>query len=170
MVLKPSADTRDGYGIIKSRIGLERECVMVDSTVDVYKAVDKYNSITMSTFGKLEWILVDECQFLSEVQIDQLAKIVDKLDINVMCFGLRTDFTSHCFPASRRLFELSDHIEEIKSSCTCGKKTSINARFDENGKLLLNGNQIMIGDEKYKPLCRKCWFEKIRQLEKENNI
>lgn len=165
MVLKPSADTRDGEDIIKSRIGLERECVSVDTNVDIYKAVENYNNILLSTLSKLEWILVDECQFLTEEQVDQLAKIVDNLDINVMCFGLRTDFTSHCFPASRRLFELADNIEEVKSRCSCGHKTSINARFNENGDIVLHGDQIMIGrNDLYQPMCRKCWFQKIKEI------
>jgi thymidine kinase len=101
MVLKPSIDTRDGEGVIKSRVGIERECIVIDTNDNIYDAVEKYNNILISTFSKLEWILIDECQFLSEEQVDQLANIVDKLGINVMCFGLRTDFTSHCFPASR---------------------------------------------------------------------
>lgn len=165
MVLKPSADTRDGEDIIKSRVGLERECVTVDADIDIYKAVEKYNNVLLSTLSKLEWILVDECQFLTEEQVDQLAKIVDVLDINVMCFGLRTDFTSHCFPASRRLFELADYIEEVKSRCSCGNKTSINARFNENGDMVLHGSQVMIGgNDLYRPMCRKCWFEKVKEL------
>ena len=167
MVLKPSADTRDGENIIKSRVGMERECISVDTDVNIYKAVENYNNILKSTFSKLEWILVDECQFLTEEQVYQLSKIVDKLDINVMCFGLRTDFTSHCFPASRRLFELADYIEEVKARCECGKKASINARFNENNEIVLQGNQILVGgNDIYKPLCRKCWFEKIKQLNK----
>ena len=165
MVLKPSADVRDGENVIKSRVGLERECISVDTDVDIYKAVEQYNNILLSTLSKLEWILVDECQFLTEEQVDQLAKIVDKLDINVMCFGLRTDFTSHCFPASRRLFELADYIEEIKTRCTCGGKASINARLNENGEIVLQGNQIMVGgNDIYAPMCRKCWMEKVKQL------
>lgn len=165
MVLKPSIDTRDGEGIIKSRVGLERECISIDSEIDIYKAVENYNNVLMSTLNKLEWILVDECQFLTEEQVDQLAKIVDTLNINVMCFGLRTDFTSHCFPASRRLFELADYIEEVKSRCSCGNKTSINARFNENGEMILHGSQFMLGgNDLYKPMCRKCWFEKVKEI------
>lgn len=165
MVLKPSIDTRDGEGVIKSRVGLERECISIDSEIDIYKAVENYNNVLMSTLNKLEWILVDECQFLTEEQVDQLAKIVDTLNINVMCFGLRTDFTSHCFPASRRLFELADYIEEVKSRCSCGNKTSINARFNENGEMILHGSQFMLGgNDLYKPMCRKCWFEKVKEI------
>ena len=165
MVLKPSQDVRDGEGIIKSRVGIERECIMVDPNINIYKAVENYNNILLSTLSKLEWILVDECQFLTEEQVEQLAMIVDKLDINVMCFGLRTDFTSHCFPASRRLFELADYIEEVKSRCNCGNKASINARFNEKGEIVLHGSQFMIGgNDVYTPMCRKCWMEKVKQI------
>ena len=165
MVLKPSADTRDGSNIIKSRIGVERECIPINEDVDIYQAIKDYNNILKSTFSKLEYILIDECQFLTENQVNQLAKIVDKLEINVLCFGLRTDFTSHCFQGSKRLFELADTIEEVKSRCNCGNKTSINARFDSNGKLILEGNQIVIGgNDIYKPLCRKCWSQEVSKI------
>jgi thymidine kinase len=96
---------------------------------------------------------------------------VDFLDINVMCFGLRTDFQSHLFPGSKRLFEIADDLEEIKSSCECGeKKSSINARFDENGEIITEGSQVEIGgNDKYKAICRKCWKNKIRdKMMKEN--
>ena len=164
MCLKPSADTRDGEGIIKSRVGLERECVMVEPDVNLYKAIKDYRNILEAQFHNLKWVLIDECQFLTEKQIDELSDVVDFLGINVMCFGLRTDFQSKLFPASKRLFELADEIEEIKSTCPCGeRKTSINARFDENGEIVTEGEQIMVGgNDIYKSICRKCWKNKIR--------
>lgn len=165
MVLKPSLDTRDGDGVIHSRLGVERECVMVDADVNLYKAVKTYKNFLTSQFKELKWVLIDECQFLTEEQVDQLSDVVDYLNVNVMCFGLRTDFRSKLFPGSKRLFEIADDIEEIKSTCQCGdRKTSINARFSENGEIVTNGDQIMIGgNETYKPLCRKCWKDKIRE-------
>lgn len=166
IVLKPSIDNRDGTTIVKSRVGLERECIPIENDVDIYRVVKEYNKILSSQLTKLEWVLIDECQFLSEEQVDQLGQIVDLLDIDVMCFGLRTDFQSHLFPASKRLFEIADDIEEVKSRCSCGRKMIVNARFDQNDKLILDGNQVMVGgDGLYKPLCRKCW----NQL-KENNL
>jgi thymidine kinase len=167
MVLKPSLDTRDGEGIIKSRAGLERKCIMVDEDVNLYKAIKAYKNVLASQFEELKWVLIDECQFLTEEQVDQLSDVVDFLDINVMCFGLRTDFQSHLFDGSRRLFEIADDIEEIKSSCACGeKKTSINARFDENGEIITEGRQVEIGgNDKYKAICRRCWKNKIREKE-----
>lgn len=164
MVLKPSADTRDGVGIIRSRVGIERKCINVDEDVNIYKAIKEYRNFLASQFIELKWVLVDECQFLTEQQIDQLSDVVDFLDINVICYGLRTDFQSKLFPASKRLFELADDIEEIKSTCACGdRKTSINARFDSEGNIVTEGSQVVIGgNDMYKPMCRRCWKEKIR--------
>jgi thymidine kinase len=171
MVLKPSADTRDGVGIIRSRVGIERKCINVDEDVNIYKAIKEYRNFLASQFIELKWVLVDECQFLTEQQIDQLSDVVDFLDINVICYGLRTDFQSKLFPASKRLFELADDLEEIKSTCACGdRKTSINARFDSDGKIVIEGSQVVIGgNDMYKPMCRRCWKERIKnQKEAEN--
>jgi thymidine kinase len=171
MVLKPSLDTRDGEGVIRSRAGLERKCIMVDGDMNLYKAIKAYRNVLASQLETLKWVIVDEAQFLTEEQIDQLSDVVDFLDINVMCFGLRTDFQSHLFPGSKRLFGIADDLEEIKSSCECGeKKSSINARFDENGEIITEGSQVEIGgNDKYKAICRKCWKNKIRdKMMKEN--
>ena len=165
MVLKPSLDTRDGEGVIKTRAGLERKCIMIDKDVNLYKAIKAYKNVLASQFEELKWVLIDESQFLTEEQVDQLSDVVDFLDINVMCFGLRTDFQSHLFQGSKRLFELADDLEEIKSSCTCGdRKASINARFDENGEIITEGGQVEIGgNDKYKAICRRCWKNKVRE-------
>lgn len=172
MVLKPSIDTRDGEGIIKSRAGLERKCIMVDKDVNLYKAIKAYKNVLASQLEELKWVLIDECQFLTEEQVDQLSDVVDFLDINVMCFGLRTDFQSHLFQGSKRLFELADDIEEIKSTCECGdRKTSINARFDENGEIITEGGQVEIGgNDKYRAICRRCWKNKVREKILKENV
>lgn len=171
MVLKPSLDTRDGEGVIKSRAGLERPCVVIDKETNLYNSIKTYSSVLNVQFEKLKWVIIDECQFLTEAQVDELSDVVDYLDINVMCYGLRTDFQSKSFPASKRLFELADDIEEIKSSCECGeRKTSINARFDAEGNIITEGGQIMVGgNETYRAICRKCWKEKVRDKSLENN-
>ena len=167
LVLKPSIDTRDGENIVKSRAGIERECVSVTPEMDIYDAINKYNVILETAFSKLEWVLIDEAQFLTNEQINQLSDVVDLLNIEVMCYGLRTDFKSEMFPASQRLFELADEIEEVKSRCSCGKKTIINARINEDGDVITNGEQVMIGgEEKYIALCRKCW----KKLTKNTNF
>ena len=171
MVLKPALDTREGEGIIRSRAGLERKCIMIDKDVNLYKAIKAYKNVLDAQLESLKWVIIDECQFLTEEQVDQLSDVVDFLDISVMCFGLRTDFQSRLFPGSKRLFEIADDIEEIKSTCECGEnKTSINARFDENGEIIIEGSQVEIGgNERYRAICRRCWKNKVRdKLMKEN--
>lgn len=165
LVIKPSADTRDGPNVVKSRAGLERECISIDANINIYDVVSEYVKISMATQSNgLKWILVDECQFLTEEQVDQLSDIVDFLSINVICYGLRTDFKSKLFPASKRLFELADEIEEIKTSCNCGERASINARFSKDGKIITEGNQILVGgDDLYHAICRKDWKKLIRE-------
>ena len=137
---------------------------MIDRDVNLYKAIKAYKNVLDAQFEKLRWVIVDEAQFLTKEQVDQLSDVVDFLDVNVMCFGLRTDFQSNLFEGSKRLFEIADDIEEIKATCSCGeKKTSINARFDENGDIITEGTQVEIGgNDKYKALCRRCWKNKIR--------
>lgn len=164
MVLKPALDTRDGEGIIRSRAGLERKCVMIDKDMNLYKAIKAYKNVLAAQLETLKWVIIDECQFLTEDQVNQLSDVVDFLDVSVMCFGLRTDFKSQLFPGSKRLFELADDIEEIKSTCECGdRKTSINARFDENGEIVTEGSQVEIGgNDRYRAICRKCWKDKVR--------
>jgi thymidine kinase len=108
-----------------------------------------------------EWILIDEAQFLSARQVDELAAVVDDFGANVVCYGLRTDFQSHLFEGSRRLFEIADTIDEVKSTCTCGRKTIVNARMDSNGDIITEGAQVEIGgNERYMAVCRKCWRNK----------
>lgn len=164
MCLKPYLDSRDGE-YIRSRMGIERKCTLVYPDTNVYEATRKYFEILCDKDSTLKWILVDEAQFMTSKQINDLSRIVDDLEINVMCFGLRTDFTSSLFDGSKRLFEIADEFEEIKSSCQCGKKASINARVDDNGQLILLGSQIEVGgDEKYRSMCRKCWRKLINKI------
>lgn len=112
-------------------------------------------------FETTDVIMIDEAQFLSEGQVDELYKISFK--IPVMCFGLLIDFSQHLFPGSKRLLELSESLQEIKTVCKCGKKATINARFDSNGHVITKGEQIDIGgNEKYKALCKEC-FEKLKK-------
>lgn len=159
LCIKPSIDDRDGEDVIKSRIGISRECITIDTTHNLYKFIDSYIvNVQMQGYDKPKWILVDECQFLSSEQVDQLADVVDNLDINVMCYGLRTDFMTNFFEGSRRLMEIADDIEEIKSSCSCGRKAIVNARIDNNGNIVNEGEQIEIGgNERYVSLCRRCY-------------
>ncbi len=165
MCLKPVIDTRDKANVIRSRIGIERECGWIYNETDLYAMVCD----TFRERGELlDWLLVDEAQFLSASQVDQLSRVVDDFGINVICYGLRTDFQSHLFEGSRRLFEIADTIDEIKSTCNCGNKTIINARIDSNGDFVEEGAQVEIGgDDRYVAVCRKCWRAKrIRQMQR----
>jgi thymidine kinase len=162
LTIKPSIDTRDGENKIYSRIGISRDCRMFSPEDDLFDLISEENGGRISCNSYLEWIFVDEAQFLTEEQVDQLSDVVDYLGINVMCYGLRTDFKSRLFPGSKRLFELADTIEEIKSTCECGSKTIINARVDKDGNVLKNGPQTLVGgDDRYISICRKCWKRSI---------
>lgn len=155
LCMKPVIDTREKTGVIRSRIGIERECTWIYPETDLYEYLKDLYETTLTV---KEWILVDEAQFLSPDQIDQLAQVVDDFGTNVVCYGLRTDFQSRMFPGSQRLFELADSIDEIKSTCSCGRKTIINARIDGQGNIVTDGNQVEIGgDDRYVALCRNCW-------------
>lgn len=162
--LKSAIDDRDGVGVIHSRIGIERKCEIIDNEANLFELI---KNIKEKDF-ELKKVLVDECQFLTSLQVDQLAKAVDELDVDVMCYGLRTDFLTESFDGSRRLFEVADTIEEVKSHCSCGNKAMMNARFDEQGYLVLSGSKIEIGgNDRYTPLCRKCYYkEGERTLER----
>lgn len=158
LCMKPVVDTRDNKNVIRSRIGIERECQWIYADSNLYFMLrDKGRAE-----GALpEWILVDEAQFLSPDQVDQLAAVVDDFGCNVVCYGLRTDFQSSLFDGSRRLFEIADSIDEVKSTCNCGRKTIINARIDSKGEIITEGQQVEIGgNERYMAVCRKCWRNK----------
>lgn len=165
LCMKPAVDTRETKNVIRSRIGIERECKWILPDTDLYAFAKKY---FRETGEVVDWFLVDEAQFLSKEQVDQLSMIVDDFGSNVICYGLRTDFQTHLFEGSKRLFEIADTIDEIKSTCTCGHKTIVNARIDPNGDIITQGQQVEIGgDERYIAVCRKCWRNKrIAQAEK----
>lgn len=165
LCMKPSIDNRESIDKISSRIGIEKECFVIYPNYDIYAIVKKIISLNEHN-NKLQWILVDESQFLTSEQVEQFRAIVDDFDINVMCYGLRTDFQTHLFEGSKRLFELADDIDELKISCSCGRKAIFNARFNENGELVVNGEQILIGGEdKYKPMCSKCYREELNKMQ-----
>lgn len=163
ILLKSSIDTRDGNDVVHSRALGDRECLSVspgDNIFDLVKSLENMTALTNT--NSLKWILVDEAQFLTPEQVDQLAAIVDNFTINVICYGLRTDFKTHLFPGSKRLFEVADCLEEIKSSCSCNSKTIFNARIDASGKIVTDGEQIEVGgEERYIALCRKCYYTRI---------
>lgn len=158
LCMKPATDTREDLNVIRSRIGIERECKWIFHDTNLYELL---HHIAKTEGGVPAWILVDEAQFLTPAQVDQFAKAVDDFGCNVMCFGLRTDFQTKLFEGSRRLFEIADSIEEVKSTCTCGRKTIVNARIDSSGAIITEGQQVEIGgNDRYIAVCRKCWTRK----------
>ena len=160
-LIKPSADTRDGAEILRSRIGLQAAVeVMVpgQNIYDVYAAEHD---------GNCHAVIVDECQFMTEEQIDQLRAIVDDFNVPVMCFGLRTDFQTKLFPGSRRLMEVADAIQEIKTICDCSAKATVNARIDADGYIVTEGAQVVLGgNDSYIAMCHRCWIKGIKEHKK----
>lgn len=158
LCMKPIVDTRESKSVIRSRIGIERHCEWIYADTDLYAfAKSKFKHDGRIT----DWFLIDEAQFLTTAQVDQLSRIVDDFGTNVICYGLRTDFQSHLFEGSKRLFEIADTIDEVKSTCNCGRKTIINARIDGEGNFVSEGAQVEIGgNERYVAVCRKCWRNK----------
>ncbi len=153
LLLKPAVDTRDGATVVRSRIGLMQDAVAVGEKEDLH-------ALYLDRYPDCDVIIVDECQFLTPEQVDQLADVVIEKNIPVLCFGLSTDFTTHLFPGSKRLFEIAESISEIKSVCTCGAKATVNARIDDQGKIVTEGSQICIGgNDRYVAMCRKCWLK-----------
>ena len=155
LLIKPSVDTRT-INTISSRIGISKECTLVDVTDDLYTLIrQKLTELHM------DCVLIDECQFLSKSQIWQLSDVVDKLKIPVMCYGLRTDFKGNLFEGSAALMAIADDITEIRGICECGKKSNLVARMDSNGNAILDGDQVCIGaEERYISYCRPCWKRK----------
>ena len=157
-LIKPSADVRDGAATLRSRIGLEAQVEVIPPEIDVLERFVREKE------GSCDVIIVDECQFLTEAQIDQLRAIVDEHNVPVMCFGLRTDFQTKLFPGSLRLMEVADTIQEIKTICDCGATATVNARIDGEGHIVTQGAQVVLGgNDSYIAMCHKCYVRGIRE-------
>ena len=158
-LIKPSIDVRDGVDTVKSRIGLSAKADIMTPDKNLYEEFKKRPECHV--------IIADECQFFTPEHIDDLRKIVDELDIPVLCYGLRTDFLTKLFPGSLRLFEVADSVTEIKTICGCGKKAIVNARIDGDGKIVTEGGQILIGgNDSYVAMCHSCWKTAIKAQKK----
>ncbi|CAM3047139.1 thymidine kinase [Leuconostoc gasicomitatum] len=153
LLMTPITDTRAGIGVVASRIGLSREALAVKPADDLYVLIKSMAADDLAV------VLVDEAQFLTPEQVDQLAYTVDNLHIPVMAFGLKQDAFNNLFAGSKRLIELADKLEEMKTICSfCGKKATTQLRI-VNGKPQRQGAQVFIGgDEAYIPTCRRHWF------------
>jgi len=149
LLVKTDIDKRDGQRIVRSRIGLQKECILLSELC----------GMTNEDLSQYDAIIVDEIQFATKEQIDFLADIVDKLNIPVLCFGLRTDFKMNLFEGSERLIAIADEIREVVTVCWCGRKAICNARYNENG-IIKKGEQIELGaNDKYIALCRRHYKE-----------
>ncbi|MTI66348.1 MAG: thymidine kinase [Firmicutes bacterium] len=164
IIIKPVIDTKGGKRVV-SRLGIERDAdLCIDRSKNVYLEIKDW----LNTKEDIDCILVDEVQFLKEKQIDELFEIAIKLDIPVICYGLRTDFQMKGFEGSKRLLLIAHSIEELKTICSCGKKGILNAR-KINGEFVFEGEQVAIDQEdnvEYESLCGNCYFEEKKKYKK----
>ncbi len=158
LLVKPELDDRDDgeERMVRSRIGLTAKCYTIgrdESFIDLFDSVNKERSIDI--------VIVDEAQFCTSEQVDQLKELTQRA--TVLCYGLLLDFTCHLFEGSKRLVELADSLQEIKSVCRCGRKASVTARF-VNGKCVDHGPTILIGgDDSYESMCYWCWQDELHK-------
>ena len=161
MLWTAAHDDRSGAGTIGSRIALSAPAHSFDEDVDLFAATAQ----ELKT-RKLDCVLVDEAQFLSQRHVLQLCEVADRLGIPVLCYGLRTDFQAKLFPGSAALLALADSLIELKAVCECGRKATMNLRVDAEGHALSSGAQTEIGgNERYIALCRKHFFERLSEGE-----
>ena len=155
LLFVPKSIADKSNGKIVSRIGLQADAIVVNNEYDFYNEISKKQS------EKISCIFVDEAQFLTKKQVHGLGKIADELNIPVMTYGIRTDFRGELFEGSQELLALADNLKELKTICSeCDKKATMVVRLDSNGKILLEGEKILIGgNEIYKTLCRKHFRE-----------
>lgn len=153
LIITSGLDDRFGEGVIATRIGISKEAHTFNNETNLLKLFESLDYVPSC-------VLIDEAQFLTKDQVDQLTEIVDRLDVPVICYGLRTDFRNELFEGSKALLTLADKIEELKTICECGKKATCNMRIVD-GKIATSGNQIFIGNLEYKSVCRKCYKERV---------
>ena len=150
LLVKPAVDQRDGARFVASRAGLSNPCIYFSDLMEMGPRQRRAYAC----------IIVDEAQFLTREEVRALTDLVDEENIPVICYGLRTDFRGDLFPGSAELLACADIIEEVKTICWCGRKATCNARFDEEGRVLKEGAQVVLGaNDRYIGLCRKHWKE-----------
>ncbi len=150
---------KDDTGYISSRIGLETEAEIFRDGDDLYTRIcDKHKASTVHC------VFVDEAQFLQEGQVWQLARVVDRLNVPVMCYGLRTDFRGQLFSGSKALLAIADELREVKTICRCGAKATMVVRLGKDGKVAHEGDVVAIGKDAYVSLCRKHWEEEMGRM------
>jgi thymidine kinase len=151
MIFASTMDHSHGIGRVTSRLGPQREALTFDAKLDFYAA--------LAAAGEIACALVDEAQFLTPAQVRQLHRVAHLLDIPVICYGIRSDFLGEPFPGSTYLLTLADSVEELKTVCACGRKATMNVRFNERGERIATGEQIAIeGDVRYVTMCGRCFY------------
>ncbi len=159
-LFKPMVDRRtlkDGFAVVGSRIGLSAKAIEFDE-LDDFQTLFKLYKIDQNLEKNV--IIVDECQFLTKAQVEQLKLL--SFNLPVLCYGLLTNYKTELFKGSKRLVEIADKIQEIKSVCDCGRKATVNARIVQ-GKIVTSGEEILVGgDEVYKTMCYKCYYQKLK--------
>ncbi len=157
LLLTAEIDNRYSVGKVTSRIGLEAEAHLFHKDDDLFKILSEQN-----LKEPIDCVLIDESQFLSREQVMQLAKTVDSFDVPVLCYGIRTDFRGELFPGSQHLLAWADNLIELKTICHCGSKATMVVRIDENGNVIEDGDQVVIGgNDRYQSMCRKHFAEHI---------
>ena len=152
----PKIDDRSGVGKISSRIGLSQDALPTDNDFNFYEYVSK----KLENNNKIKCVLIDEAQFLTKEQVKSLCDVTDFLNIPVLAYGIRSDFTGEPFEGSKYLLVWADILVEIKTICHCGRKATMNLRIDSKGKSVKDGAQIEIGgNERYIAVCRKHFKE-----------
>ena len=156
-LLTAECDNRVGAGIIASRIGISEPATLYNKESDLFQLTER--RVQQSQFACM---LIDEAQWLSDEQVWQLVRVVDDLNIPVICYGLRVDFMGKLFPGSARLLALADEMREVRTVCHCGKKATMVVRKSPNGKVQVSGDQVLVGgNEMYVSLCRLHWREAV---------
>ena len=160
IIFLPDETNKSSKGQIVSRIGLKAKAVIADKDFNFIVYIKKIKT------SKLSCILIDEAQFLSKIQIRQLGEVADKLNIPVMCYGIRTDFRGELFEGSSELLALADNLIELKTICyDCGRKATMVVRIDKDGGVVTEGSKIQIGgNDQYTPVCRKHFRKRTKLI------
>ena len=160
IIFLPDETNKSSKGKIVSRIGLKAKAVIADKDFNFIVYIKKNKT------SKLSCILIDEAQFLSKIQIRQLGEVADKLNIPVMCYGIRTDFRGELFEGSSELLALADNLIELKTICyDCGRKATMVVRVDKDGEVVTEGSKIQIGgNDQYTPVCRKHFRKRTKLI------
>jgi len=157
LLLTAEIDNRYSVGKVTSRIGLEAGAHLFNQDNNLFEMVSEQNENE-----SIDCVLIDESHFLSKEQVKQLGQVVDALDIPVLCYGIRTDFRGELFPGSQYLLAWADNLNELKTVCHCGRKATMVVRLDSDGKVVSDGDQVVIGgNDQYQSMCRRHFAEHI---------